>query len=50
MLAAMVTTVRQALDYESTFRAVGVCAIGWAIQMLIMALFFAIFGGVPQPA
>jgi hypothetical protein len=50
MLVAMVIAVRQALDYESTLRALGVCAIGWVIQMLLMALFFAIFGGVPQAA
>ena len=35
MLAAMVVAVRQALDYTSTLRAVGVCAIGWVIQMLV---------------
>lgn len=33
MLVAMVVAVRQALDYESTARAVGVCAIGWLIQV-----------------
>ncbi|MCF8105091.1 MAG: YIP1 family protein [Desulfohalobiaceae bacterium] len=50
MLVAMVIAVRQALDYESTLRAVGVCVIGWLIQMLLLALVFAIFGGMPQPA
>ena len=50
MLVAMVIAVRQALDYESTLRAVGVCAIGWLIQMLLMVLLFSIFGGLPQPA
>jgi hypothetical protein len=50
MLVAMVVAVRQALDYQSTLRAVGVCAIGWLIQMLLMALLFAIFGGMPQPS
>ncbi len=50
MLAAMVIAVRQALDYTSTWRAVGVCAIGWIIQMLIMALLFSLLGGFPQPA
>jgi len=49
MLVAMVIAVRQALDYTSTLRAVGVCAIGWAIQLLIFALFFSIFGGGVQP-
>jgi len=36
MLIAMVIAVRQALDYKSTGRAVGVCAIGWVIQSLIL--------------
>ena len=31
MLAAMIVAVRQALDYTSTLRAVGVCAIGFLI-------------------
>jgi hypothetical protein len=43
MLAAMVIAVKQALDYQSTLRAVGVCAIGWFVQMLIMALVFLLF-------
>ena len=45
MLVAMVIAVRQALDYNSTLRAVGVCVIGWIIQMLILTLLFSIFGG-----
>jgi hypothetical protein len=45
MLAAMVIAVRQALDYQSTLRAVGVCVIGWVVQALILALLFFIFGG-----
>ncbi len=49
MLAAMVIAVRQALDYKSTLRAVGVCVIGWVIQALILALILFIFGGVPKP-
>lgn len=44
MLAAMIIAVRQALDYRSTPRAVGVCAIGWIVQILITALVFLIFG------
>jgi len=36
MLTAMVIAVRQALDYESTWRAVGVCFIGWLIQALVL--------------
>jgi len=50
MLVAMVVAVRQALDYKSTFRAVGVCLIGWLIQALIIALFFSVFGGFEKPA
>ena len=50
MLVAMVVAVRQALDYKSTFRAIGVCAIGWIIQALIITLFFAVFGGLQKPA
>lgn len=45
MLVTMVIAVRQALDYESTWRAVGVCAIGWLIQTLILALLFTLVGG-----
>jgi len=45
MLIAMVIAVRQALDYQSTFRAVGVCMIGWVIQTLIFVLLFSILGG-----
>ncbi len=49
MLAAMVIAVRQALDYKSTLRAVGVCMIGWLIQMLILMLLFSILGGGAKP-
>ena len=45
MLIAMVIAVRQALDYQSTLRAVGVCVIGWVAQMLILSLLFVLFGG-----
>jgi uncharacterized membrane protein YidH (DUF202 family) len=34
-LAAMVVAIRQALDYTSTWRAVGVCAIGFVIYLLV---------------
>ncbi len=44
MLAAMIIAVRQALDYNSTLRAVGVCFIGWVIQAILLALMFSIFG------
>jgi hypothetical protein len=46
MLIAMVIAVRQALDYQSTLRAVGVCVIGWVVQILILVLLFAILGGL----
>jgi Yip1 domain len=35
MLAAMVVAVRQALDYGSTARAIGVCFIGWALVVVV---------------
>ncbi|MCD6129779.1 MAG: YIP1 family protein [Deltaproteobacteria bacterium] len=44
MLVAMIIAVREALDYQSTLRAVGVCAIGWIIQLAIFMLFFALTG------
>ncbi len=45
MLVAMVIAVRQALDYKSTWRAVGVCVIGWIVQVVIFAIFFWFAGG-----
>jgi hypothetical protein len=44
MLVAMVIAVRQALDYKSTGRAIGVCLIGWVIQFAVTWLLFKIFG------
>ena len=35
MLASMVVAVRQALDYESTARAIGVCFVGWLLSTLL---------------
>ena len=49
MLIAMVIAVRQALDYQSTLRAVGVCCIGWIIQGIVLWMFFSIFGGIGKP-
>ncbi len=49
MLIAMVIAVRQALDYKSTLRAVGVVVIGWIIYLIIFMIFYSIFGG-PQGA
>ena len=48
MLVAMVIAVRQALDYKSTFRAIGVCIIGWIIQALLLVLLFTILGGAAK--
>ena len=45
MLVAMVIAVRQALDYQSTLRAVGVCMIGWVIQVIILMILYTAFGG-----
>jgi hypothetical protein len=48
MLCAMVVAVRQALDYTSTARAIGVCLIGFAIQLVViflMVLFITGGGG-----
>ena len=44
MLVAMVIAVRQALDYSNTWRAIGVCAIGWVVQALIIGLVYTLFG------
>ena len=43
MLAAMVVAIRQALDYSSTGRAIGVCVIGWIIQMIIIFVLVGAF-------
>jgi hypothetical protein len=45
MLVAMVIAVRQALDYESTWRAIAVCIIGFFVQLIVFAIFFQMFGG-----
>ncbi len=46
MLVAMVIAVRQALDFTSTSRALGVCAIGWLVQAIIsIFLLLTFFGG-----
>lgn len=43
MLITMVIAVRQALDYTSTLRAVGVCIVGWIVQAIVFAVFFSMF-------
>ena len=45
MLFAMIIAVRQALDYNSTLRAIGVCVIGYVFQIIVFVLIFSIFGG-----
>ncbi len=44
-LSAMIVAVRQALDYSSTMRAVGVCLIGWLAQTLLLFAMFMLLGG-----
>tara|TARA_Y100001970_G_scaffold285944_1_gene406921 strand:- start:829 stop:1344 length:516 start_codon:yes stop_codon:yes gene_type:complete len=44
MLVAMIIAVRQALDYQSTWRAVGVVVIGFLVQAFILILLLRIFG------
>ena len=44
MLVAMVIAVRQALDYTSTWRAVGVCLVGWVLSNFVALFFLIIFG------
>ncbi len=44
MLIAMVIAVRQALDYESTWRALGVCVVGWVVQAVILVIVLSIAG------
>ncbi len=39
MLVAMVIAVRQALDYTSIGRAVGVCLVGWVVAVVITVIF-----------
>jgi hypothetical protein len=38
MLLAMIVAVRQALDYQSTARAVAVCTVAWLLSIGIVAL------------
>ncbi len=47
MLVAMVIAVRQALDYQSTLRAVGVCAIGWLVLVILLSLIGGGLRGLP---
>jgi hypothetical protein len=47
LLMAMVVAVRQALDYHRTFRAVLVCAIGFPVSIILLALSFLVMGPWP---
>jgi hypothetical protein len=47
MLVAMVIAVRQALDYRSTGRALGVCILGWLVQVAILLVLVSLVGA-PQ--
>ena len=49
MLVAMIIAVRQALAYTSTWRAVGVCVIGWVVQALILTLLVSLMGLPAKP-
>jgi hypothetical protein len=44
MLAAMVVAVRQALDFTSTWRAVGVCIVGWVVVVISTLFLAGVFG------
>jgi hypothetical protein len=43
MLLAMIVAVRQALDYRTTGRAVGVCLVGWALSLAVAAIIGILF-------
>lgn len=45
MMVTMVIAVRQALDYSSTGRAIGVCLIGGVVNFLLIVLVTGLFGG-----
>ena len=49
MLIATVIAVRQALDYHSTYRAVGVCFIGWIVQLAFFWFILNMAGGAHEP-
>jgi hypothetical protein len=44
MLVAMVIAIRQALDYETTGRAVAVCLVGWAFNIVVTLVLAALLG------
>ena len=56
MIIAMVVAIRQALDYSSNARALGVCLIGWCAQIVVVCVLAALLlpapsvDGAPSPA
>ena len=44
MLAAMIVAVRQALDYQSTLRAIAVCGLGWVLATAMAIVLGLAFG------
>lgn len=49
MLVAMITAVKQALDYKATWRAVIVCIISLFVQIAILLTIFSFFKVLPKP-
>jgi hypothetical protein len=43
MLVAMIIAVRQALDFSSTRRALGVCATAWVLSLIVAAVIGFVF-------
>ena len=48
MLIAMVIAVRQALDYQSTGRAIEVCVIGWVARAFVIVILLMTMGVSPS--
>jgi hypothetical protein len=48
-LVAMVVAVRQALDYESVWRAIGVVVIGFIIVVIVLAIIFGLIIAFGRP-
>lgn len=49
MLITTVIAVRQALDYTSLARTIGVCMLGWLVQVVILLPLFILSGQGPAP-
>ena len=47
MLVAMIIAVRQALDYQSTWRAIGVVVIAQLVLAIIFVMLLKLFGPIP---